>query len=102
MRSAHVEALRAHEQIAATTATRIAQETAWKTEVEKLRVGRSTSLLVAQAQRDLLQAQINEVSAVTTYLTDLVALYRLEGSLLLRTHIEAPGTRTVDLTPALR
>jgi len=96
VRTAHVEARRAHEQIAATTVTRIAQETAFKTESEKLRVGRSTSLLVSQTHRDLLQAQINEVSAVTTYLKDLVALYRLEGSLLARRHIEAPGGKAVE------
>jgi hypothetical protein len=53
---------------------------------------------VAQAQRDLLQSQIGEVSAVVANLKAIVELFRLEGSLLLRRGIEAPGRDPVELT----
>jgi outer membrane protein TolC len=60
-------------------------------------VGKSTSLLVAQAQRDLVASQIAETQAVANYLKALVALYRLEGSLLQRRGIAAPGGEAVAL-----
>ncbi|NLF16542.1 MAG: TolC family protein, partial [Lentisphaerae bacterium] len=47
-------------------------------------VGKSTSFLVAQAQRDLLASQIVEVEAVVNLLHALTTLYRLESSLLER------------------
>lgn len=87
VRSAYIEVVRTREQIQATTASRIAQETKARVEVEKFRVGKSTSLLVAQAQRDLLNSQIDEVQAVVNHLKALVSLYRLEGSLLDRRYI---------------
>jgi outer membrane protein TolC len=84
VRSAYIEVNRAKEQVAATLATRQLKEEVHRAEVEKFRVGRSTSFLVAQAQRDLVESQISEVSSVVNYLKALVALYRLEGSLLER------------------
>ena len=84
VRSAYIEVNRAKEQIAATTATRRFQEEKIRAETEKFRVGKSTSLLVAQAQRDLVASQIAEVEAVVNYLKSLVNLHRLEGSLLER------------------
>ena len=59
-------------------------------------MGRSTNLLVAQTQRDLLLNRINEVSAVVNYLKALTNFYRLEGSLLERRGIAAPGREPVD------
>jgi hypothetical protein len=76
--------------IIATAATRESQE-------EKLRVGKSTSLLVAQAQRDLVASQIGEIQAITNYFKTLVALYRLEGSLLQRRGVSAPGAEPITL-----
>lgn len=92
VRKAHIEVSRTREQIAAGTATREFQEEKLRSETEKFRVGRSTNFLVAQAQRDLLVSRINEVEAVVDYLKALVDFYRLEGSLLERRGIEAPGT----------
>jgi outer membrane protein TolC len=60
-------------------------------------VGKSTSLLVAQAQRDLVSSQIAEVEAVVNCLKALVDLYRLEGSLLERRGVIAPGRAVVEL-----
>lgn len=78
------EVERARQQIDASRVTRIFQEETAQAEVERFEVGASTSLLVAQAQRDLLQAQITEVEAVVNYRIALVQLYLAEGSLLER------------------
>lgn len=95
VRSAYIEVTRAREQITATAATRNFQEEKLRAETEKFRVGKSTSLLVAQAQRDLVASQIAEIQAFANYLKALVGLYRLEGSLLARRGISAPGTEPV-------
>ena len=97
VRSAYIEATRASEQIAATAATRNFQEEKLRTETEKFRVGKSTSLLVAQAQRDLLASQIAEIQAFANYLKALVSLYGLEGSLLQRRGISSPGAESITL-----
>jgi outer membrane protein len=91
VRSAYIEVTRAKEQISATAATRALQEEKARIEAEKFRVGKSTTLLVAQAQRDLLSSRITEIETITNYLKDLIELYRLEGSLLERRGIIAPG-----------
>jgi outer membrane protein TolC len=95
VRSAYIEVNRTRQQIAATTATRESQEENLRAETEKFKVGRSTTLLVAQVQRDLVASQIAETEAVANYLKALVALYRLEGSLLERRGISAPGAQPV-------
>ena len=99
VRSAYIEVSRASEQIAATAATRRFQEEKFRAETEKFRVGKSTSLLVAQTQRDLVDSQISEIQAIVNYLNSLVELFRLEGSLLERRGISAPGREPVDLSP---
>ena len=98
VRTALIEVHRTKEQVAATSATRRLQEETLRAETEKFRVGKSTTLLVAQAQRDLLLAQISEVRAVANHLKALIDLYRLEGSLLERRGISAPGGEPVDLS----
>lgn len=90
VRGAFIEMNRAREQILASQASRALQEEKQRIETEKFRVGRSTSFLVSQAQRDLVSARIAETMAVTAYLTRLVQLYRLEGSLLERRGIQIP------------
>jgi outer membrane protein len=95
VRSAYVEVQRAREQIAAGKATLRLQEEKVRVEELKLAAGNSTSLLVAQANRDLLASQIADVSNVVNYLKALVDLFRLEGSLLERRAIAAPGRTPV-------
>ena len=95
IRTAYIEVNRTREQIAASAATRKFQEEKLRIETEKFRVGRSTNLLVAQAQRDLLLNRINEVNTVVGYLKALTNFYRLEGSLLERRGIAAPGREPV-------
>ena len=100
VRTAYSEVVRASEQITATAVSRKAQEEKLKSETEKFHVGQSTTLLVAQTQRDLLSSQIDEVDAVVTYRKALVEIYRLEGSLLQRRGIVAPGATAPDAPPA--
>ena len=64
------------------------------------RAGNGTSLLVAQAQQNLLTAQLSEVQAVTNHLIALVEVYRLEGSLLYRRGLDAPGGATPCRRPS--
>jgi outer membrane protein len=96
VRSAYIEVGRAKEQIGASTATRKFQEEKLRIETERFRVGRATNFSVAQAQRDLLVSRIDEVQAVVTYLQALTSLYRLEGSLLERRGIVAPGDTPIE------
>ena len=98
VRSAYIEVSRAKQQIVASSATRMFSEENFRVESEKLRVGKSTSFLVAQAQRDLLVSRIAEVRALANYLKALVDLYRQDGSLLERRGIAAPGREPIKLT----
>jgi len=95
VRTAYVEVNREKEQIKASSTTRMFSEETLRVETEKLRVGKSTSLLVAQAQRDLLISRIAEVEAIANYIKALIYLYQQDGSLLARRGIVAPGRKTV-------
>ncbi len=97
VRTAWLEVSRLQKQIVATGVTLKLQEEKLRAETEKFRVGKSTSFLVAQAQRDLLAAQIDEIQATVNCLKSLVELYRLDGSLLERRGISAPGHGPVEL-----
>ena len=97
VRTAYVEVMRTKEQIKASATTRIFSEATFRVETEKLHVGKSTSLLVAQAQRDLLVSRIAEVQALADYIKALIFLYQQDGSLLERRGIVAPGRETVEL-----
>jgi len=96
VRLVYIEANRAKEQIAATAATRALQEEKLRSETEKFRVGKSTSLLVAQAQRDLVASRIAEIRAIVNYLKAIVDLHRQDGSLLERRGVAAPGGIETD------
>ena len=98
VRTVYIEVNRTKQQIAASTVTRKFDEEKLRTETEKLRVGKSTSFLVAQAQRDLLVSRIAEVRALANYLKALIDLYRQDGSLLERRGIAAPGREPVKLS----
>jgi outer membrane protein TolC len=80
VRTAYIEVNRTKKQIAASSVTRKFDEEKYWTETEKLRVGKSTSFLVAQAQRDLLVSKIAEVRAIANYLKALIDFYRQDGS----------------------
>jgi len=99
VRSAYIAVERDKELVAATAVTRKLQEEKVRAETEKFRVGKSTTLLVAQTQRDLLRSQIAEVIAVVAHLKALVAFYQLEGSLLERRGIVCPGREPAKMPP---
>jgi outer membrane protein TolC len=98
VRTAHIEVNRTKQQIAASSVTRKFNQEKLRTETEKLRVGKSTAFLVAQAQRDLLASRIAEVQVLANYLKALINLYRQDGSLLERRGISAPGREPVKLS----
>ena len=98
VRTVYIEVDRTKQQITASSVTRKFDEEKLRTETEKLRVGKSTSFLVAQAQRDLLVSRIAEVRALANYLKALIDLYRQDGSLLERRRIAAPGREPVKLS----
>ncbi|MDD5758247.1 MAG: TolC family protein [Desulfobulbaceae bacterium] len=85
VRSAHVDVEQASAQVKAATATATLREKALALEQEKFRLGRSTTIQVAQAQRDLLESQILQSKAVVGARKAMLDLHRLEGSLL--THL---------------
>jgi outer membrane protein len=95
VRLAFNEVERARQQIFASRATRTLREETLDAEKERFDVGVSTSLLVAQAQRDLLVSSIEEVRAIINYRTALVRLYLAEGSLLDRRGVLLPGGNPV-------
>jgi len=97
VRATYIEVNRTRQQIAASTVTRQYDEEKLRTETEKLRVGKSTSYLVAQAQRDLLASRIAEVRALVNYIKALIDLYQKDGSLLERRGISAPGREPITL-----
>lgn len=98
VRKAHLQITSVREQAAAAKASREMQEEKLRVETEKFSVGKSTSLLVAQAQRDCLQSQITETQAIINYQIAVVELYRLEGMLLLKNGIASPGSIPVKIS----
>lgn len=83
---------RDRQQIDAGAVTVALQKQTLIAEQERFSVGTSTSLLVSQAQRDLLVSQLAEVEAIVNYRIALVNLYLAEGSLLERRGIRLDGT----------
>lgn len=96
VRTACVEAQRAQGMVAATGATSALRAESLRAETEKFKVGKSSSFLVARAQRDLLASRLKEVRAMVAHLQALTSLYRLEGSLLERRGLVAPGETIAD------
>jgi outer membrane protein len=96
---AYIEVNRARQQVEATEITRRFQEEKLRAETVKFRVGKSTAILVAQAQRDLLVSQVAEVRSLVTYLKARIDLYLMEGSLLERRGLVAPGRQAATTEP---
>ena len=95
--SAYIEIARSSKQIVASSATVKYQREKLGAEVEKYRFGKSTMFRVAQAERDLVESQVDAVQAVADYIKSLTQFYLVEGSLLVRRGISAPGREPVDL-----
>ncbi len=88
VRLAANETERTRQQIVASAVTREMEEQTLKAEQERFSIGDTTSLLVAQAQRDLLVSRLAEIEAIVEYRIALVNLYLAEGSLLERRGIQ--------------
>lgn len=97
VRLAWLEVERSREQIVATQATRQLQEEVLRAEEARFGVGATTALSVAQAQRDLLESQLEEVETTVAYRLALIDLYRQSGTLLMRRGIGAPGEDEIVL-----
>ena len=90
VQAALVEVRRTREQIAATRVTRRYAEEVLRSESEKFKIGRSTAILVSQAQRDLLASQIAETEASTNHWKAHIDLDLSRGSLLETRGIQIP------------
>ncbi len=95
IRGAYLQITSVQQQVVAAKASRELMEEKLKVETGKFEVGKSTSILVAQAQRDFLQSQITELTATINYQIAIVELHRLEGTLLMRSGIASPGGEPV-------
>src|SRR4051794_33797460 len=91
VRRQYLEVDRTRKQIDATQATLEAQQATVEVQKGKLDAGSGTVLLWTIAERDLLSAQLSKEQAKTNHLKALVELYRLEGTLLFRRGLAAPG-----------
>jgi outer membrane protein len=95
IRGAYLQITSVQQQVVAAKASRELLDEKLKVETGKFEVGKSTSILVAQAQRDFLQSQITELTAAINYQIAIVELHRLEGTLLMRSRIASPGSEPV-------
>lgn len=88
VRLAANETERTRQQIEASAVTREMQELTLQAEQERFSIGDTTSLPVAQAQRDLLVSRLAEIESIVEYRIALVNLFLAEGSLLERRGIQ--------------
>jgi outer membrane protein len=89
VRDAYIETLKSRQLIEATRVTRELQQKNMDAELEKFRVGKSTNILVLQAQRDFTAGKLDEAGAMVGYLNALVDLYQMQGTLLERRGIKS-------------
>ncbi|SEP09608.1 TolC family protein [Aquisalimonas asiatica] len=95
VRNAWLEVERTREQVDAVAVTRRLQEEVLRAEQARFEVGETTALVVAQAQRDLLESQLEEVEAAISWRQAVTELHRQSGTLLLRRGIGMPGDEEV-------
>ncbi|MCL2182952.1 MAG: TolC family protein [Chitinispirillia bacterium] len=84
VRSAHMEVLRARQQVATAAEVGALQAQKLEAEQDKMDAGKSTGYAVLQVQRDVVSAQLDEAQARTAYTTALISLYTKDGTLLRR------------------
>jgi outer membrane protein TolC len=90
VRVAWVMAEQAGAQVDAARVTQQLQERKLEAERAKFKEGKSTALLVAQAERDLLASRLSTIQAVIATLTTRIDLYQRDGSLLARRGLAVP------------
>lgn len=84
VRAAAIEIERTRKLIDSTKVTAALRNEELRAEIEKYRVGRSTQLLVNQAQRDAINAAQNQVSAEVAHMKAYINMYKVEGTTLQR------------------
>ncbi|MGB0582585.1 MAG: TolC family protein [Limisphaerales bacterium] len=82
------QAQTAYDQIATTRTAREFAEIALRAEEKKLEIGKSTSFVVLQLQRDLTSARSSEINALADYNKALATLAQSEGRTLVRHKLE--------------
>lgn len=111
VRRALIEVERARRLVLTTEIARRQREQSLFNERERLNVGSGTRLEVTQAERDLIQAQIEQVSAQVGLARAFIELHRAEGSTLARTgvapfvaerYLEPVNTPRPSATPRIR
>lgn len=88
IRSAIMEVSRAAIQIETAKTVTALQQQKMEAEEEKLRVGRSTGYALLQAQRDLVEANLDEARAKSAYSDALLSLFYRDGTLMQRRGIK--------------
>lgn len=88
VRVAWLVAIAATTQVAAASATQTLQEQKLDAEQIRFKEGKSTSLLIAQAERDLLDAKLNLIQALINAQTSRIDLYQKDGTLLARRKLD--------------
>jgi len=102
VRTAYIEVERTIEQIKATKVTLKRRQATYDAEVQRQEIGQSTEFQVARAQRNLVESENDAAQAVIDYLRAFVNLYRLNGSLLERRGVAAPGREAAALKSGAR
>ena len=97
VRNAWLEVERTREQVEAVAVTRRLQEEVLRAEQARFEVGETTAIVVAQAQRDLLESRLEEIDAAASWRQAVTELHRQSGTLLLRRGIAMPGDEEVVL-----
>ncbi|WP_290652370.1 TolC family protein [Aquisalimonas sp.] len=95
VRIAWLEVERTREQVDAVASTRQLQEEVLRAEQARFEVGETTAIVVAQAQRDLLESQLEEIDAAASWRRAVTELHRQSGTLLLRRGIRMSGDEEV-------
>ncbi|MGF1530731.1 MAG: TolC family protein [Puniceicoccaceae bacterium] len=88
---------RARQQISATSISRELQEETVRAESEKVAVGTTTRLQLAQAKRELVARQIAELEARIDYRLRILQLYRADGTLIERRGITTGVASTLSI-----
>lgn len=91
VRSSLIELQRDLAAIDAAAALRRLREETLRAETEKFKNGRSTALMVAQAQRDFMASEVDEIEAKIKSRKDLSRFRRYEGTLLEFYGLSVPG-----------
>ncbi len=90
IRRAYIDCMTNLQSIDAVTATLELRRQALRTQTIKFENGEGTNNAIANAQRDLLESEINHTEAIVDYVLSRLRLHYLDGSLIERTGLVVP------------